>query len=258
MPITRRQLIILGGAGVVTFSVGGADRVLALIEGEHVTDLHVLLVDVSPSTSNARAAYLPDMLAFGAAAVHDRASLYADAWDGRPLASIGWKVQEDYGFPQYEGESHRLKRALARANEALEGELRPLLTVAPEVPGSPLLSALESVATLRASDRYRDQRGLKVLVATDAMIIGDDLDARDPIPDDARERMTRQWQKKLAPLRGAEVYFVGVGLGSELPPQRLSECHDVVDAVLTAVGAHLKSWGPRLGEAFPRYERGES
>ncbi len=256
MTMTRRKFIaggILGG--IVATSMGGTDRLIAAIEGEDHADLRVSLADVTTSTADVRAGYLPDLEAFGAAAIRAKAPYYADAWAGEPLSSVAWRIRENYAFRDLEGESHRLQEARAEANDALPDRLRPLLDVPATVSGSPLLTALASAASLRRTDPHRRQRGFHLLIATDGIIIGDGVDSRHPVPAGAPEAMAAKWGTKLSALAGAQLYFTGVGLGSHLPGDRLDACEDVVRAVAGACGATVELWGARLGEAFPPYER---
>jgi hypothetical protein len=251
MTLTRRELFIYGGGTLgLAAATGQVDHVLDLVKGDDPADVHALLADVTSSSEVDRWRWLNDMAKFGSQAVFAKGPLYAAAWDGSPLPPSGWPIHESYadngGTPQSSSTKKRVAKGDAAAMKTL---LEPLLREPTTVGGSPLLSALRSVAMLRRSDPKRSERKLRAGMATDGVIMGDGVYGLRPISNETIDEVARVWKPRLEALAGVELFFFGIGIGAD-PRADFDGCEAVVRAVADACGAHVMTWSQTLGEAF--------
>lgn len=105
--------------------------------------------------------------------------------------------------------------------------------------GSPLLSVLAQCADELARAVAPENAERRVVIYTDGAIIGDGLDARDGITDDQMQAAVAKFGPLLHGLRGAKVWFVGVGSGTTITPETLRVIKTMMAMVISRGGGEL-------------------
>ena len=109
--------------------------------------------------------------------------------------------------------------------------------------GSPLFSALEDCAAVLRDGHLPQTTSRRVVLFTDAAIVGDGIDARRGIRPAQADAVIARVSPQLAGLRGAKIWVIGAGSGTDVDRRTFVTIRRMIERLATKVGAQLMSFG---------------
>jgi hypothetical protein len=202
----------------------------------------IVCVDSTQSTEEVRDEYMPDLISVAEAAVRKGGRLYVDACGYNATGTVKWPIREVLK-PHGELDEALEKEAAAHRARELEPEFTTVLEENSPHPGTPLAKILGVIARQCAVD----PGPCEAYVLTDGVWWDKLLRISDGVTESEEERYVKTFGPLLGGLNGAKVYFAGVGLGTEVGEQRLSEARRVAEALVEAGGGKVVNWDVNLG-----------
>jgi hypothetical protein len=202
----------------------------------------VVCVDSTYSTANIRAHYLPDLLAVEARAAMDGARTYVDACGSNATGTVDWKIEKDMATRETLEGALREEAAASHAKK-LEPELDSILAETSQGPGTPL----GKILAVMARQCEVDPGPCRAFVLTDAAWDDGLMKAWDGVSATEEQHYLARFGHLVGGLRGVDVYFSGVGLGTHMGEQHLHEARRVAKALVKAGGGKVVSWDVNLG-----------
>jgi hypothetical protein len=224
----RRRAVVLSAAllTAVGLSACGGDPTA-----------HVACVDSTYSTEDVRQGYEPELVTIAERAAEDQGHLYVDACGANATGTVDWTVKKEFETSQ-DLSGLLLEKWADREAEKLEPEFREVLGKTSSHSGTPLGKILGVIARKCESD----PGPCDAYVLTDASW----WDNRLKVYDGVTPQEEREYLKTFGPLvqglKGAKVYFLGVGQGTDLGEQRLHEAREVAEALVEAGGGEVVFW----------------
>lgn len=158
-----------------------------------------------------------------------------------------WAVVDRYRLDVRATEGNRrkaLERITARGRRNA-ASVRTLLNCPSGLRGgSPLFSALEDSATVLADGHLPRTTSRRVVLFSDAAIVGDGIDARRRVTPAEANAVIARFSPRLAGLRGAKIWIIGAGSGTNIDRRTFVTIRRIIERLATKVGAQLMSFGP--------------
>jgi hypothetical protein len=205
--------------------------------------LDLVLPDCSRSFRRASEQLVPEMVAVALDSAAQRRTLWAACFAGAPLRHLVWKPKVDFNelpgpFARNPGLAERFNTARALG---LRRKFERIIRRTPrKAPGSGQFEALELASQTPGVGR--------VFMFTDALVLEPDgVVLRTATRAEVKQAINR-WAPRMSGLKGTELVFVGVGLGS-LSAKSVRNAQALFSGLAQRVGASF-SWTRSLPLEF--------
>lgn len=237
----RRRLAGCAGTAGLLLALAAAVALGGCGSGDPTA--YVTCVDSTHSTVGVRHAYKPELMTIAEEAAEDQGDLYVDACGSNATGTVRWRLTKELRTEQ-DLSGVLLENWAASQAKKLKGEFSDLLATTSPDPGTPLGKILGVIARKCAAD----PGPCKAYILTDASWWDNGLKVYDGVPAQEERDYLKTFGPLVRGLDGASVYFVGVGLGTDLGEQRLHEARKVAEALVKAGGGTVAYWDVSLGE----------
>jgi hypothetical protein len=229
-----------GGGGEATGASGSASVTAGATESR---PLDVVLPDCSHSFRRQSKQLVPEMIKVALDSAEQRRMLWAGCFAGAPLRNLVWDPKIDFGeLPDSVARNSRLADRFNQARAlGLRKEFKKIIYDTPrKAPGSGQLEALELASQTPGVGR--------VVMFTDALVLEPEgIVLRTATKPEVEEAIAR-WAPRMRGLKGVELVFVGVGLGS-LSAKSVRNAKTLFHGLAEEVGATF-SWTRSLPLEF--------
>jgi hypothetical protein len=232
-PTPAAIVAVLAVAGL---SAAAAYAVTQAIDGDEAQQQspppHLVGVDLTASTDGMRDQYLPGLMAIADLAAEDGARLFTAGLGGDPVQSARWS-QVDFSKQGDQGSESLREIRAAGLTDDYRSYLANLLRFNARTSGT----SLGEILAVMAQKCRSEGPPCRMWLFTDGAWRDELINVRKGVTLQQLQRYVTHYVPTFAGgLDGAEVLFIGVGLGSDLTAVQLNDARQVAVAVVRAAG----------------------
>lgn len=234
------EVVVASVALVFLLAVGVAIATRA--DSAPSRDVVIVCIDSSASTADAREAYLADLKGLLLRAAFAEKRFYAADCGANVTGEVSWPVRRQFGGGEDYDSALARMMATREAEEVFFGGIEPLVRATADIGR---LSLGEALAVMARQCRQAGGN-CALYLFTDGEWNDALVRLRDGIGPKEERRYLRAHLPQLQDLRGSQVNFVGVGLGTSIGEPRLYEARELAEHLVERAGGTMYTWTARL------------